>query len=471
MVKKVKIAILGAGTAGLSAQRTVARKTEDYVVIDPGPLGTTCARVGCMPSKALLHAAWVFHQIKKGGPGVINTDDISLDNSQVMAHVRKLRDHFVSGVMRGQEPWQKTHLISRRAKFLSPNTLDLEGEKLETERIVIATGSHPVLPQPWQAYREHLLDTDAFFELPSLPPKMAVIGLGPVGFELGQALHHLGVEMVGFDQVRTLAGFTDPELQNYAVDYFAQKMNLNFEAVELTGMDDDSLTLQTGKQKIKVNKALIAVGRRPNVEDLGLEVLGVPLDDKGIPSFDPTTLQIGDLPVFIAGDVNGIRPILHEAADEGRIAGFNALQDHAQCFERRVPLQITFSRPNCAMVGQTYAQLQKEGIDFCIGETKFDNQGRAEIMGLNRGLLRIYAHRKDGKLLGSEMIAPEGEHLAHLIAWAIALGQSASDLLRMPFYHPVLEEGLRGAIRDAAKKCGKELSFAELMRCEDNPVL
>ncbi|MDX1386354.1 MAG: dihydrolipoyl dehydrogenase [bacterium] len=470
-MRKVKIAILGAGTAGLSAQRTVARQTEDYVVIDPGPLGTTCARVGCMPSKGLLHTARLFHRIREGGPGIGDTKKISLETSQVMAHVRKLRDHFVGGVLRDQAKWQEAHWIPKRAKFLSPNTLDVEGEELEAESVIIATGSHPVLPQAWQDYQTHLVDTDSFFELPSLPNSMAVIGLGPVGFELGQALHYLGVEVVGFDQVRTVAGFTDPELQNYAVAYFTQEMNLNFEAVELTGTDENSLTLATGKQKYHVAKALVAVGRSPNVTDLGLETLGVPLDDKGMPSFDSTTLQVGDLPIFIAGDVNGTRPILHEAADEGRIAAFNALQDDAQCFERRVPLQITFSRPQCAMVGMTFDQLRDQGIDFCIGETKFDNQGRAKIMGLNHGLLRVYANKKDGKLLGAELMAPQGEHLAHLIAWAIALNQTASDLLRMPFYHPVVEEGLRSAIRDAAKKCGKELSFAELMRCEDNPVL
>jgi dihydrolipoamide dehydrogenase len=174
--------------------------------------------------------------------------------------------------------------------------------------------------------------------------------------------------------------------------------------------------------------------------------------------------------VFIVGDANGRRPLLHEASDEGRIAGYNALADDVTCFQKRTALAIAFSDPNMAVIGKSHAELVEEGADFVTGESAYDRQGRALMMGRNEGLVRLYAAKKDDRLLGAELVAPEGEHLAHLIAWATACGMTASDVLSMPFYHPVLEEGLRKAFREAAKASDSAKLRFEMLRCQDAVV-
>jgi dihydrolipoamide dehydrogenase len=225
-------------------------------------------------------------------------------------------------------------------------------------------------------------------------------------------------------------------------------------SVELSGTQDGVLMRAAAiGVEVEVDRVLVAVGRTPNVDDMGLECLGLPLDKRGLSPFNPETTQVGDLPVFIAGDANAYATLLHEAADEGYIAGYNAVADDVICFQRRTPLGIVFTDPAVALVGQRHAELNM--AQTLIGEVCFDNQGRARIAERNQGLLRLYAERGGGRLLGAEMCGPATEHMAHLLALAIGQRLTVRDLLRMPFYHPVLEEGLRSALRDLARQLGK----------------
>jgi dihydrolipoamide dehydrogenase len=178
-------------------------------------------------------------------------------------------------------------------------------------------------------------------------------------------------------------------------------------------------------------------------------------------------MQIEDAPIFIAGDANGDRPILHEAVDEGHIAGFNAAHGESRCFKRRVPLTITFTEPGIAAVGKTRGELRDE--DIVTGTYDFSKQSRARMSDANKGLLQIYVEKKTGCVLGAEMAAPAGEHLAHFLALAINRQMTVFDLLTIPFYHPAVEEGLRTAIRDAGEKTSTSPREADLLLCRSAP--
>jgi dihydrolipoamide dehydrogenase len=214
--------------------------------------------------------------------------------------------------------------------------------------------------------------------------------------------------------------------------------------------DGDRVRVSAGAQVVVVDKVLAALGRRPNVDGLGLERIGAALDARGAPLFDPQTMRLGELPIYIAGDADAHRALLHEAADDGYIAGVNALRGEPKCFQRRTPLAIVFCDPNIAVVGQRFADLDEH--ETVIGEVDFSHQARARMAGEGRGRLRVYAGAGDGRLLGAELCAPRGEHLAHLLGLAIHRRLTVREMLRMPFYHPVIEEGLRSALRDAAAK-------------------
>jgi dihydrolipoamide dehydrogenase len=162
-------------------------------------------------------------------------------------------------------------------------------------------------------------------------------------------------------------------------------------------------------------------------------------------------MQCGEAAVFLAGDVTGERALLHEAADEGRIAGYNAARfPDVIAHHRRVPLSVVFSDPNIAIVGARYADLDPDHV--AVGEVSYTDQGRARVMGRNAGLVRIYALRESGLLVGAEMFGPRVEHTAHLLAWVIQQGLTVDRTLELPFYHPVIEEGIRTALRDLAAR-------------------
>ena len=197
-----------------------------------------------------------------------------------------------------------------------------------------------------------------------------------------------------------------------------------------------------------------ATGRRPNVDGLGLEYADIELDARGVPVFDPHTLRCGRSPIFVAGDAGNFRPLLHEAADEGRIAGDNAGRyPDIRSGQRRAPLAIMFSDPQIAAVGLNLQQVQQR-CDPCyaVGEVSFEDQGRSRVMGRNRGLLRVYGEQGTGLLLGAEMFGPAAEHIGHLLSWAVQKRMTVGELLDMPFYHPVIEEGVRTALRDLNAK-------------------
>ncbi|KFN46450.1 dihydrolipoyl dehydrogenase [Arenimonas metalli] len=456
------VIILGAGTAGLSALREVRKRTDRFVLVNDGPYGTTCARVGCMPSKLLIEAANAFHARERlDAFGIRGAEGLSVDLQAVLRRVRELRDFFVAGVLEATADLGERN-VAGRARLLDAHTVQVGDRVLAAKRIILATGTRPVMPAAWQALGDRVLTTDTLFEQPDLPRRIGVVGLGAIGIEMAQALARLGREVTAFARGERIAGLRDPEVNATLRALLAQEFTMHTGAEVALSATDGGVRMVAGEASAEVDAVLVAIGRRPNLDDIGLQNLGIALDERGLPPFDPTTLQVADLPIYLAGDANAHAPILHEAADEGYIAGRNAMQDTPDCYRRRTPLGIVFSEPGTAFVGLGFDALPEDAI---IGSVDFTRQGRARAGQRNQGLLRVYAARGDGRLLGAAMCAPSGEHLAHLLALAIDRGLTVFDLLRMPFYHPVVEEGLRTALRAVARQFeGGDAS--DLSRCE-----
>jgi len=466
--RKVKVAVIGAGTAGLSAFREASGENSDCVLINGGPYGTTCARVGCMPSKVFIQAANdYYHRRVFERKGIKNSDRLSLDRRELLKYVRSLRDYFVSGVLKSIEKLGDKN-IPGYARFVEPNVLEVEGQKIIAEAVVIATGSSPVVPGPWRDYGDRVITTDDIFEEGTLNDDIAVIGAGVIGLELGQALSRMEIKIEMVEGSENIGGISDPAVNRYAIEALREEFNLYLGQPAELSLNGNQLELTRAGKKQVFAQALIAVGRSPNIPGLELEKIGIPLDDKGMPEVDFSTMQIKDAPIFMAGDVNGYRPFLHEVADEGRIAGYNAVREENRCFKRRTPLTIVFTAPQIVMAGKQYREIKED--PHIIGEASFESQGRARIMDENRGILRIYAEPRRGKLLGAEMMAPEGEYIGHLLAWAIQQELTAFEVLNMPFYHPTIVEGLRTAIRDLSAKVEGPRPESELAPCGVLPV-
>lgn len=456
MIRRVKVAIVGAGSAGLAALAEVRKETSDFVVIDDGPLGTTCARAGCMPSKALIQIAGDFHRLRLlEERGIRGARRARLKIPEALAWVRELRDGFMGGAILSAKSLGK-RLVRGRARLLSPGTLLVGGDEYRADRVILAVGSRPVVPDEFRALGDRVVTSDGLFELEDLPRRIAVIGLGSIGLELGQALSQLGCDVIAFDRSRGVGNLSDPAVNAYARRHFAREFPIHFgcEAV-LRPAGAKAVKVLARGRAYERDMILASLGRRPNLDSVGLEALGAPLDAGGRPAFDPATMKLPGLPIYLAGDASARHPVLHEAADDGRIAGANAVRRSPKRFGRRAPLSITFSDPNVALAGKKFADLERGR--FVVGEASFETDGRSLIMGQNHGLLHVYAGSADGRFLGAEMIGPAGEHLAHLMAWALQRGLTVFEMLRLPFYHPAIEEVLRAALRDASRKLVKKV--------------
>ncbi|MBW2524747.1 MAG: dihydrolipoyl dehydrogenase [Deltaproteobacteria bacterium] len=454
--RRVEIAILGAGTAGLGSWRSARRAGKSVLMIDPGPFGTTCARVGCMPSKLLIAAADAVHHARLAPTFGVHPGELRIDGRAVLARLRRERDRFVGFVREViDEAAAGGELLAGRARLDGPGRLRVDdGTAVEYERLIIATGSRPFVPAPFRPLKEALLSNDEIFELEELPESLLVIGLGVIGLELGQAFHRLGVRTTLLGVRGAIGPISDPLILTEAQQVLGAELDLHPEhALESVRRTDAGVEVvfedsRAKRRREHYARVLIAAGRRPNL-DIGLETLGISADEAGRYPVDPDTLQLGDAPIFVAGDVNGLHPLLHEAADDGRTAGTNAAGfPEVQSAARRTPLAITFSDPQIAIVGGGY-----EGLGDCeavAGEVDYGDQGRSRVHGINKGRARIYADRHSAELLGAEVFGPRAEHLGHLLAWAVQQHLTVEQALAMPFYHPVIEEGIRTALRDLA---------------------
>jgi len=462
---QVDVAIIGSGTAGMGAYRAARAHTNSIIVIEGGEYGTTCARVGCMPSKLLIAASDAAHHARHTDQFGVQVENVKVDGKAVMERVRRERDRFVGFVLESVEGFDDAHKLRGYAKFKDEHTLIVDDHtEISAQRIVIATGSRPHFPDVFYEAGDRLLINDSLFELEDLPESVAVFGPGVIGLELGQALSRLGVRVKVFGRSGVVAGLQDPEINQYAQDIFNKEFYLNTrvklqnvrkksDGVEIEYLDENDQFISE-----QFSYVLAATGRRANVDKLALENTNLTLDKKGVPTFDDMTMQTSTPHIFIAGDANNEIPLLHEAADEGKTAGNNAGQfPLIQAGLRRAPLSVVFSEPQIAHIGLSpNAIKEKYPNRYAVGEVSFEGQGRSRVMAKNQGLLKVYAEQDTGLFLGAEMFGPAAEHIGHLLSWAIQQQQTVAQILDMPFYHPVIEEGVRTAFRDLDAKLNSE---------------
>lgn len=445
------VVIIGTGTAGMTAYRSALAHTSSLLAIEGGPYGTTCARVGCMPSKLLIAAAEAAHSAGEAHRFGVHVAPPRIDGAQVMQRVRDERDRFVGFVTEAVDKWPAEHRLQGHARFVAPGVLQIDDHtRVEAGRIVIATGSTPDISPAWrQALGERLIVNDDVFDWRTLPAAVAVVGTGVIGLELAQALHRLGVRVRLYGRSGRVGPLTDPVLQALSAQIFAAELPMTL-GVELTvARDGEQVLVTTPAGTERFDYLLAATGRTPNVKTLGLEHAGLPLGANGVPIADGNTGQIGNSPVFLAGDASDQHMLLHEAADAGRIAGDNAGRyPDVRVRPRRAPLAVVFSDPQIMLAGASYTQLLHQGLAFQTGQVSFEDQGRSRVMLKNRGALRVYAECGSGRFLGAEMIGPAAEHLGHQLAWSAQRGDTVQQMLDSPFYHPVIEEGLRSALRE-----------------------
>lgn len=450
-IRTYDLAVIGAGTAGLVASRVAASLGARVVLIERERPGGDCLWTGCVPSKALIAAADLAHRIRTADSVGLAPRDPEIDFARVMEHVH--------GAQRTIEPEDSAdslrrdgvHVIEGAARFAGPGRIDVDGAILRYRTALIATGSRPVAPDLEGLDGADPLTTDTVWELRARPDRLAILGGGPIGCELGQAFQRLGAQVTLVEQADRVLAKEEPEAQQLIADRLrADGVELRLGATAVRVEGTGVLVVKDGgsEQRIEFDRILVAVGRRPETHGLGLETVGVERDERGAVKVDDR-LATTARGVYAAGDaVSGGLPFTHVAGYHGRTVVANALFGARSRISYDAVPWTTFTNPEVGRVGLTEGQARERFGDGAKAVTHdYAHNDRAIVAGEMCGFAKLVGDPR-GRLVGATVAAPHGgESIAELAAWLRA-GRRIDDVSQTVHAYPTFSESQARAADD-----------------------
>lgn len=441
---RTDVIVMGGGSAGYAAARTAADLGARVTLFDPGPLGGLCILRGCMPSKTLIRSGEIAHWARVASQFGVHVGDVTLNMAEVQARTRRLvagwRDYRVEQ-LRGTPG---VTLIEQAARFVGPQQVQADDERWEAEEIILATGSYPVVP-PIPGLREAgFWTSDDALEATEVPKRLAVLGTGVIGLELGQFYARAGSDVTLVCRRGCILKQLDPDVGPALEGALTREGVTILRNAELVRVDKGDygkrLTIQAdGEQsRLDVDALLVATGRRPLIRGLGLEAAGIEVRD-GIPVVDDT-LRTTNRRVFAVGDVNGKTYVVNQAVIEGEMAARNAVGRRDEKVSYRVVPAAIFTDPQVALVGLMENQAIAEGRRVLTASYPFDDHGKSVAMGSTDGFVKLIADATSGEILGALVVGPEGAELIHEVTAFVHLRGTVRQLLAMPHIHPTLSE-------------------------------
>jgi len=450
------LAIVGSGSAAFAAAIAATEQGARVVMIERDTVGGTCVNVGCVPSKALLRAAEVYHQAGHHPFVGIGTRAIGVDLPAVIAAkdalVRQLRQEKYLDLVE-EYGWE---LRRGNARFRDERTLEVDGQPLVADRYLIATGASPFIPPlPGLAEAGYLTSTTAF-ALAALPASMAVIGGNAIGLEIGQLFAHLGTKVTILEVLDRIAPFEEPEISAALREALvAEGITIVTEAritkVERAGAAR-RLTYSVGsvEQTLDVEQVLVATGRRPNTADLALDQAGIATDARGAIVVD-AHLRTTNPRVWAAGDVTPSPQYVYVAAYQGKLAAENALTGRAIATDLRALPGVTFTSPQIASVGLTEAKAREQGYAVETTVLPLTAVPRALVNRDTRGLFKLVAEAESKRLLGVHILADNAGDVIYAAVLAVKLNLTAHDLVESFAPYLTMAEGLKLAAQSFDK--------------------
>lgn len=449
------VLVLGGGAAGLTASGVAANLGARALMIERHRLGGDCTWTGCVPSKTLLRGAQIVHQMQQAARYGLTSTPTVPDFAGLLRHVRRVRE-AVYEEADAPEVYEAMGVEVRhgRARFVDAHTVEVEGEegmvRVRGRYVVIATGARPRVPAVPGLADVPFLTTETLFELEALPPRLGILGAGPVGTEMAQAFCRLGSAVTVFDRNTRILGHDDALLAEMLQAALADegvryRLGADLRRVHRT---DDGIVVEAVvggvAERTVVDALLVATGRVPNTEGLGLDAAGVAFDENGIPVDD--RCRTGRRHIYAAGDVTGRYQFTHMSEHMAKVAVTNALLKLPMKIDAGHVPWVTYTTPELAHVGETEAALRGRGASYEVYEFPYDRLDRAVTDGATTGRLRVYAKKWNGAILGAGILGARAGELISEYALAMRHGitlRQISDTI-----HPYPSYGL-GARRVA----------------------
>ncbi|MBT5574161.1 dihydrolipoyl dehydrogenase [Alphaproteobacteria bacterium] len=449
--------VIGAGPGGYVAAIRAAQLGMNVACIEKREtLGGTCLNVGCIPSKALLNASEKYAEAKQNhlsGLG-IGFSDVKLDLKKMLQHKSDIVSGLTTGISQLFAKNKITHLIGA-AEIKSQGSVTITSGRdkgvFKAEKILIATGSSPTSLSSLVIDEKQIVSSTGALELPSVPKKLIVVGAGYIGLEMGTVWSRLGAEVEVVDFLPRILPGMDSEIAS-KFKSILEKQGIKFhlgKGVKEAVKTKSSVTLtlldsQTEEEsKLTCDVALVAVGRKPYIDGLGLEKIGVQLTEKGQIQVD-NAFQTNIAGIYAIGDVIEGPMLAHKAEEDG-VAAVEIMAGHAGHVDYAFVPGIVYTAPEVATIGKTEEQLKEAGISYSKGVFPFLANSRARATGHTDGMVKLLADKKTDKLLGAHIIGHEAGTIIHEIAIAMSFGSSAEDVARTCHGHPTMNEAVKEA--------------------------
>jgi pyruvate/2-oxoglutarate dehydrogenase complex dihydrolipoamide dehydrogenase (E3) component len=437
--------VVGGGSAGYAAARTLVAGGHRIAVLDGGAeVGGLCILRGCMPTKALLHAAELRHAIAAGRTWGITAGPVTVDLERLMARKDELIRDF-AGYRRQQLEQGKWEFLRAKARFISPHELELDtGRRLQTRHVVLATGSELVPPPVPGLEAIGYLTSDSALQLRQLPASIIVLGGGAVALEFAQFFARLGTRVTVVQRGSQLLRECDldvaQELEGALMDEGLSVLTgATLKRAEAVGSLKRLWIEHHGtEQALEAEEIFHGLGRRAAVSTLGLEAAGVALNRSGKIQIDLQQRTTASH-IFAAGDCCGPKDIVHLAIQQGEIAAKNILGQSVSR-DDRLTMSVVFTDPAVAVVGHTERSAKEAGLEVRVAAYPFNDHGKSMIMGCRRGFVKLLAERSGGAIVGGACVGPQAGELIHEIVVAMDRRMTAAQLAAVPHYHPTLAE-------------------------------
>lgn len=454
------IAIIGAGPGGYVAAIRASQLGGKVVVIEKGELGGTCVNRGCIPTKTLLASAQLLHSVKKGGEFGIKFGEVSVDFSIISKRKERIVRQFVNGIGQlfksyGVEVIKGKGRLTEKIK---DNLVELEVEKddgsiekVMAKKLIIATGSVPAQIPGISIDKRDVITSDQALELEEVPSSLLIVGGGVIGVEFASIFNSLGSKVTIVELLPRIIPTEDGEISEQLKKFLVKSgIEINTEVrvreiVSDNGKKKVVIETSEGKKEKVAQKVLIATGRKPYTEGLGLEKTGIGLEKGRILVNERMETNLPG--IFAIGDVVGGVLLAHVASGEGIVASENAMGNQSKIDYRVIPNCI-YSFPEVASVGLSEERAKEMGYEVVVGRFPFLANARATILGERVGLVKILADRKTDKILGVHIVGAEATELIAEASVAIKAKVTTKDLERMIHGHPTLSEAIFEAAHD-----------------------